>query len=223
MKVTFFAAAGLATMAAAASSHATVVIRETPDVNAAPVDFAVDLNVLTPLGNLTTTSMKVLSAENVDINSITCRGYKDSQGTVFATDEFTNTRRADIATNPVVVAAVICNGSVQVSGGAHNGTSGNTTTITVPVSTMTSGDLTSTIFSTVTGPSTGFPSANLTTITTRPSNSATGTPMPPTSSPTPSQSAAPAPDAAGVASGVIASMSLAGSALLAAAGFAILL
>jgi len=223
MKVTFFAAAGLTTMAAAASSHATVVIRETPDVNAVPVDFAIDLNVLTLLGNLTTTSMKVLSAENVDINTVRCRGYKDTQGAVFGSEEFTNIEQADIATSPVVIAAVICNGSLQVPSSNYNGTSGNTTTVTVPISTMTSGDVVSIILSTVTGTGTGSPNSNLTTVTTRPSNSATGTPMPPISSPTPSQSAAPAPDAPGVASSVRAGMSFAGSLLLSAVGFAILL
>lgn len=142
--------------------------------------------------------LRIISAsENIDINTITCRAYRDVVGTQPGSAEFTFAHEAKIGTNPRVIKAIACKYPAQVVRRQNNGTvmassSSVVSTITLPVSsdTLTSSAGPATITSTVVVSGTPQSSANATTST-----------LSTTLTPSASQSTAPAQSSA--AAGVV--------------------
>ncbi|KAF2164482.1 hypothetical protein M409DRAFT_25360 [Zasmidium cellare ATCC 36951] len=70
----------------------------------------VEISVLTSLGNVSASEIKfdVPVASHVDVNQVECRAYKDDAGVVPGSAPFNAKTPAELSTNLVTVASVLC-------------------------------------------------------------------------------------------------------------------
>ncbi|KAL5121391.1 hypothetical protein ACEQ8H_000859 [Pleosporales sp. CAS-2024a] len=116
MKTSFATVAALLS----GSYAATVTLETTQCLNSnSPAEqFQLQLNSAKPVAqNLPSVcGLKIVSAtDNIDVNAISCRAYKDAAGTQVGSAAFTFAQPALIATNPVQEQAVWCNASSSLA------------------------------------------------------------------------------------------------------------
>ncbi|KAF2705095.1 hypothetical protein K504DRAFT_460865 [Pleomassaria siparia CBS 279.74] len=106
-------AALAAFLSSTTTSAATVTLQETACLqnNTELQEVTVNVNELVSINLDTVCGLKLTTATDIDINTIVCQAYKDQDGKVKGSAEFTFANPALIATNPVQEGSVLCKSS----------------------------------------------------------------------------------------------------------------
>ncbi|KAF2270487.1 hypothetical protein CC78DRAFT_528246 [Lojkania enalia] len=102
---------------AAVASAATVTLKETACISPSGEleEFTIEVDKLVVKELESVCGLELLSADGVDVNSLTCLAYKDIEGTEVGSAPFTKSSPALISTNPVQENSIRCNSSTNAN------------------------------------------------------------------------------------------------------------
>ncbi|KAF2467500.1 uncharacterized protein BDR25DRAFT_395261 [Lindgomyces ingoldianus] len=130
--------ASIAAFAAFSSAvhGATVTLKETACITRTQLEeFTIEVDKLVVKQLDTVCGLQIISADGVDVNSLSCLAYKDAEGTDRGSAVFTFATPALISTNPVQEGSIRCNST----GGPENKANSSTTMSTLSTAVASTG------------------------------------------------------------------------------------